>query len=248
MVDWLRRLGRAERVTLGLSLAWAAACVGPGHVWFVHLVHPVALGAGFTWAAILGYRVIQAARAEHALQGLSRPATIHGIACRVLRSGGNASFALGGIRAQVYVAQGTLDRLDSDEVAAVLLHEEHHRRTMAPLRAAAVESLLMLAGWIPFVRTAGRQRIIGLEIGADRWALQHGARAPVIAAALLKETGGPSEPLGAAFAGAADARVHWLAASAEGRGATPSTLPWEWAPIVFTLVPLAACLAAMSLG
>lgn len=240
MLLWLAGLSAAERATLALTATWTALCTGPGHRWLVHLVHPLALAVVSVWAALLAVEVVRALAAGRALDRISVEATVAGVRCRLLPGGGGA-FAMGGLRPRIYVPKATLERLTPGEIDAVMLHEEYHRRSSAPLRSAAIRVWIRMCGWIPFTRTSAEKRLADLEIRADRWAIARGVETAAIAGALLKDSCGGSGTVASAYADGGNARVRWLTTASAGRPGRLASLPMELAPVVLALLPLVTC-------
>jgi Zn-dependent protease with chaperone function len=130
--------------------------------------------------------------------------------------------------------------LDTDELRAVLLHEEHHRRTLAPLRALALEAWLTLAGRAAPARAALLNRLTDLEVEADAAALRWGADPSALASALLKTD--VSLAAGASFAAASAERLRTLVALADGAERVDDPrLPYEWLPVAAVAVVALAC-------
>ena len=149
---------------------------------------------------------------------------VAGVACRVIQDPGRRAFAAGSVRPSVYVTTGAIDDLTEGELRAVLLHEVHHARTRAPLRATFVEAWLVLVRPVPPLHRRLVARLAAIETAADSYALEAGATRPQLASALLKFD--PSSP-GANFSGHADARVTALL---NGQRLESSTAPLEWIP------------------
>lgn len=171
----------------------------------------------------------------------SDTATVAGVECRIIRDGGRHAFVLGAVRPRIYLGDALLDTLDPDELRAVLLHEDHHRRTLAPLRSVALEGWLMMLGrWRP-ARMALLDRLTDLENAADAYAIRRGISPAALARALVKSEAGPTYS-GAAFGGASDRRLRTLLARADGIARTDSPrLPYEWLPVAFIVVVAIAC-------
>ncbi len=161
----------------------------------------------------------------------SRKEIIKGIRCEVVRGGGRRAFVLGAIRPRIFVGEGLLAMLDAEELMAVLLHEDHHRRTLAPLRTAALEAWLSILGRSRLIRSVVLERFVDLEELADADAIRRGAAPAAIASALLKSDPGWAAA-GAGFSREADRRVLALLELAGGRQSSGSRrLPYEWLPI-----------------
>lgn len=222
------------------ALAWCAvgsATIGGDPMIAAEAVGVVALVA---WAAMLGQRVWLGRRLADELTSVSRPAASAGIAYRLVDLPSSDALVVGTIRPTIFLGRDLLARLDEAELRAVLLHEEHHRRTRAPIRAAALEA------WLAIVRPVGRLRAIvagrltDLEILADGFALAHGIEPAVLASALVKGAGRPA--VGSAFATAADARVAVLLDVAAGRPSRwAGRLPYEWLPLAVGAIVVVAC-------
>ena len=179
-------------------------------------------------------------RLEEALARDAVSVVIGGVACRMTPALGTDAVVVGTIRPRIYVGLDLIDRLTNDEIKAVLYHEEHHRVTLAPLRAAAITSWLRLFGRAGNVREMLLDRLADLETMADAEALRRGSTAGSLARALLK--GG--EPLGltAAFSYAADRRVEQLLEYVEGDAPAGSRrLPYEWLPAAMFAVTAVGC-------
>jgi beta-lactamase regulating signal transducer with metallopeptidase domain len=165
---------------------------------------------------------------------------IGGIGCRITPALGADAVVVGAIRPRIYVGADLVDRLTNDEIEAVLYHEEHHRLTRAPLRAAAISSWLRLFGRADRIRQLLLDRLADLETMADAEALRRGSTAGSLARALLK--GGEPIGLTAAFSYAADRRVEQLLDHVDGDAPAGSRrLPYEWLPIAMFAVTAIGC-------
>lgn len=149
------------------------------------------------------------------------------------------AFVAGPFRPAIFVSGALLEVLDAAELEAVLLHEEHHRRTLAPLREMALACWLRLVGGLPAIVEWIERRMAHLEIEADRYALAAGASSAALASALIKcDRSAPLE--GMAFSSAADLRLRRLV---DDGGVTndPAAVPIEWVAPVLLAMGLAAC-------
>lgn len=157
------------------------------------------------------------------------------------------AFALGVLRPTIYVSERLLTELSRRELRAVVLHEEHHRRTRAPLRAAALRSWLALAGWSRPARTRLTDRLADLEREADAFAMAHGTSPATLAAALL-QTDALVAGAGASFGAAADRRLEaLLAAAADGPSRSVPLPPIEWlVPAAGLALPMACYLLGIA--
>lgn len=227
--------------TLGSAVAvvcLAAARTSPGD--------PILALEGFSlavlsiWSAV-GFRVVlRGQRLAHRLNARSAPDLPDGVACRIVHGGGRRAFVLGAIRPQIYVGDELMEHLDAQELRAVLLHEEHHRRTLAPLRAVALEAWLTLLGHVTPARRVLLDRLADLEEEADAAALRRGADASALASALVKTDS--SFALGTSFGAASARRLRTLVALADGAQLRDdSRLPYEWLPVAAVAMVALAC-------
>lgn len=192
------------------------------------------------WTALLGHDLWRAEQLRRQLDAKSCFKMIDGVRVRVIRGGAVEAFVLGILRPTVYVGDESMTILEADELAAVVHHEDHHRRTLAPLRAAAVGAWLQIVGRSPSARRLLSARLAALEASADAHAMRRGVRPASIAAALVKiervHSAGP------AFSGAADHRIRALLDAAAARPAQRTMpLPYEWLPLVIAAGMKIAC-------
>lgn len=230
------------RAAIAGSSAAAMACLAAGFLVGGDPLMPVEIAGAAVLAAWL-LEVLVAAyrghRLEHSIGAVSLPALVAGVPCRVMREGGRSAFVLGTLCPRIYVGAGLLTALDIDELRAVLLHEEHHRRTRAPLRTAALSAWRRLARPSSRVRDALDERVARLECDADRFALRHGVSPGAIARALLKTE---SSAMGLGFGTQAQARVgQLLDPRGDRRLGQDHVIPYEWAPIVMGIGIVVAC-------
>ena len=149
----------------------------------------------------------------------------------------------GVLRPRIYVGRDFVERLSEAELEAVLYHEDYHRRTRAPLRAAGLAAWLVLFGRVGIVRRILVERLAGLEVAADRHAIRLGSSAPTVARALLKsDHNGLTR---AAYSYAAGIRVEHLIGIAASLPVRVSPLvprlPHEWTPIPTLIFAAAGC-------
>lgn len=192
------------------------------------------------WMSLLGRNLWRGHRLSEAMRPHTVAARVHGIECRVATGLGRSAFVLGARHPTIYVGESLLNGLEQDELQAILLHEDYHRRTYGPLRAASLEAWITLARPIARVKKALADRLVDLERAADRYALGHGATAAGIASALIKVEAAEVGPW-VAFTSAADRRVGGLLEFTTGLERTPEHLPYEWLPPAMTVLTLALC-------
>jgi Zn-dependent protease with chaperone function len=116
-----------------------------------------------------------------------------------------AAYCLPGLRSAIVISAGTLDLLDTDELAAVLAHERAHLRRRHDLVLLPFIALLHGFRWAPVAREAHRAVALLVEMHADDRALRH-RPARELATALLRvgAAGGIAAPSGALAAAEAD--------------------------------------------
>ncbi|MEO5919240.1 MAG: hypothetical protein ABIQ17_06740 [Candidatus Limnocylindrales bacterium] len=192
------------------------------------------------WMSLLAWNLWRGHRLSKAIWPQTVAARVQGIECRVVMGPGRPAFVLGARHPTIYVGESLLNGLEEHELRAILLHEEYHRRTYGPLRAASLEAWISLASPIARVTKALADRLVDLERAADRYALGHGATAAGIASALVKVE---AAEVGSrvAFTSAADRRVGGLLELTGGMERTPEHLPYEWLPPAMTVFTLGLC-------
>lgn len=222
------------------ALAWCA--VGSATIGGDPMLAAEAIGAAalIAWAAALSQRVWRGRRVADELRTVSRPVVSAGIGYRLIDRPSSEALVVGTVRPTIFLGRDLVARLDEAELLAVLLHEEHHRRTRAPIRGAALEAWLAIVRPVRGLRAVVADRLADLEILADGFALAHGIEPAVLASALMKGAERPA--LGSAFATAADARVAVLLDVAAGRPSRwAGRLPYEWLPVAVAAIVVLAC-------
>lgn len=148
---------------------------------------------------------------------------IHGEPCWVIDSSSPTAFCAGNLRPRIYLSRGTLERLDAEELRAVVAHELHHARRRDPLRLLAARALAEALFFIPLLRRiAERYEAIG-ELAADEAAVRYLERRGPLASALLKL--GEAGPIAAPVVAIAPERVdHLLGDPDAGRWRLPPSL------------------------
>jgi hypothetical protein len=192
------------------------------------------------WAARLAFDLWRQREATRLLSRAASPATVADVRCQVVSGLGRRAFVSGWLRPQIFVGDELVGTLDGAELAGVLLHEEHHRRTRAPLRAAAVDAWLALLGRIGVVESLARRRLTDLERAADDEALRRGASPAALASALLK-VAPVGVPASSSYAASPDERIAALLLSSQGVSVPARSLPIEWLPPVAVIVTLVVC-------
>lgn len=199
----------------------------------------VGLVAVLAWGMLLVWNLARASALAHALNRESRHAWIAGVACQIIRTGRCEAFAVGGLRPLIFVSETAVETLDREELRAVVLHEEHHRRSFAPLRAAALEAWLSLGGRHSRANRTLTDRLAALETSADQYALDRGVTPSALASALLKIE---HARVASSFSGYADRRIGALLESAAGqRHPRGGHLPIEWLPLCLVTAMIVGC-------
>lgn len=230
----------ATGLAAGLAVVWCTVIGTYVLIDPMLAVEVAAVGLITAWALTLASDLRQAVRLGRRLDRMSETTTIDGVTVRIIANGPVQAFVLGVVRPRVYLGDASFAALDRDELLAVLHHEDHHRRTLAPLRAAAVEAWRRIVGRSPVAHRLLTARLGQLEAAADAHAMRRGVDPGAIARALLKID--PHRAPGLAFAGAADLRVRALVEAAAGRPARRTTpLPYEWLPLVVAVAVTIAC-------
>lgn len=238
MSDGTARGGLAIAAIAAVVAAWclAVARVWPGDpVLVLEIGGTAALAA---WSVTWLREVVRGWGLASALRRRSRVVTIDGVTCHLVARGGDHAFVLGAFRPRIYVGDGLVDLLAPDELRAVVLHEEHHRRTRAPARSAALSAWLPILGLWAAARVAVADRLSDLEREADAWAIRAGATPVGLARALVKSDA--ARDAGVAFGASSDRRLRSLLAHARGiPDDTRARLPYEWlAPGALAVVTL----------
>ncbi len=149
----------------------------------------------------------------------------------------------GVLQPRIYIGLEFVERLSEVELEAVLSHEDYHRRTRAPLRAAALAAWLVLFGRIGIVRRILVARLAALEIAADHHALRRGSSGRVLARALLKSERRGLTPV--AFSHVATLRIEHLVGMMtnvpDPVGPTVVRLRYEWMPISALALAAVGC-------
>lgn len=101
---------------------------------------------------------------------------------RVVRGLPTAAFTVGWLRPRIYIARGIADRLDAEQLTAVLAHEGAHAARRDPLRLSLLRFLTCTLFWIPALRRLADDIADEAEILADDAAA---VRSPVVLACAI---------------------------------------------------------------
>ena len=202
---------------------------------------------GIALAVLWGGLVLRGLLESNRLAGLlavdAVDLRLFGVPCRVTEALGTDALVVGSIRPRIFVGASLVSSLTTDELEAVIYHEDHHRRTRAPLRAAALGAWLRLLGRSQGIRGLVLDRLADLETLADADAIRRGATPSSLARALMK---GELSLQPVAFSYAAERRVEHLLDRAAGSSiATSGRLPYEWLPAAILAVATLGCHAGL---
>jgi Zn-dependent protease with chaperone function len=229
---------RNVRVGLGTLAAIAACMVAPasgmngvGHP--VLLIGLLAIVVGLVAVAREAWRHQQLAAS---IARLSSPTVIDGRPVGLVPGLGAAVVACLQ-RPRIYCADDLPQRLDADELRAVILHEHHHQLERGPVRLVLIGALAPLLGRLEAGRAWMERERARLEIAADAYALESGASRPALASALVKLASTPGMIPAPGFASAADLRVRALLGEPTGTDSGSS------GQIATAIVLIASCVA-----
>jgi len=191
------------------------------------------------WVLLLLRDLVESQRLANALFLDAREVLLFGVRCHVTPVLEADAVVVGSVRPRIFIGTPLAASLTDDELRAVVYHEDHHRRTRAPVRAAALGAWLHLLGRSGAVRGIVLDRLADLETLADADAIRRGSSRRSLARALLK---GDLSLKPASFSYAARRRVEQLLDGATG---TPpegtGRLPYEWLPVILLVVATIGC-------
>jgi len=104
----------------------------------------------------------------------------------VIEASERLAFCHGLLRPRIVLSMALCAILDHDELTAVLLHEDHHRRRREPLRIVLLGALAHALSFMPPVGVILGQARTEMEIAADRAAVARTGSTRALARALLK--------------------------------------------------------------
>lgn len=195
------------------------------------------------WGGLVLRGLIESNRLANLLAVDAADIRLFGVPCRVTAALGTDALVVGSIRPRIFVGASLVSSLTTDELEAVIYHEDHHRRTRAPLRAAALGAWLRLLGRSEGIRGLVLDRLADLESLADADAIRRGATPGSLARALMK---GELSLQPVAFSYAAERRVEHLLDHAAGSSMAPmGRLPYEWLPAAILAVGTLGCHAGL---
>jgi Zn-dependent protease with chaperone function len=165
--------------------------LAPVHYGF-HVV--IVIGVVYAvWDRVRAWRRVRAAlrplaaRLPAAADTLWRAAVEAGLdpqSVRVVDGLPNPAFTVGLFSPRIYVAEELAERLEPDELVAVLAHEGAHARRRDPLRLSSLRALACTLFWIPALRRLSDDMADDAEVLADDVAAK--GRALALASAILR--------------------------------------------------------------
>ena len=229
----------ARGIGVVAGLVMAATAVGVCMLVTPLRGHP----AGWMPAAVIAFAVALAGiatavalkahrhqRLSRELSAIGRPTVVAGIEVQEL-PGSLGAFVAGLRRPRIFCSPALGTNLSEDELRAVLLHERFHQLDRAPAKLVVLEALAPALNMGLAGRAWLARRVAGLEIAADRYALEEGSSRQALAGALFKLAPAGSGAVGIGFASAADLRLEALLDD-EPQRPTGSSLMWLVAPAV----------------
>jgi Zn-dependent protease with chaperone function len=172
----------------------------------------IAIGGTLAWSGRAVWLLLRVQRAVSQLVEVRRPAKlrvamrdadVEAVVC--VDDPVPSAFCVGAVRPRVILTTGLIERLEVEELLAVLLHEREHLRRRDPLWRAAWRAASELLWHVPLVEWWSRRRLELSELAADRAAMKRLGPGP-LARALTTAT--PPAGLDAAgFDGAAALRA-----------------------------------------
>lgn len=233
-----RRAGGIVAIAIG-SVAWCAVLSGlvGGDPMLAVEIGGVALTT--LWAGLVLRDLAASRRLARALAADADAIDLFGVPCHVTPALGADAVVVGSVRPRIFLGASLLSSLTDEELEAVVYHEDHHRRTRAPIKAAALGAWLRLLSRSGSIRTIVLDRLIDIETLADADAIRRGSSPRSLARALLKGDLGLRP---AAFSYAADRRVERLLDRAAGIPVeATSRLPYEWLPVALLALVTLGC-------
>ncbi|CAM4096704.1 M56 family metallopeptidase [Nocardiopsis rhodophaea] len=191
----------------------------------IALAVPAAALGRLGWCALArGYREWRwSARHRTMLGSVGCRRRLQGTRVWLLPTGQPSAYCVGGPGARVVLSQGTLDTLDTDELAAVIAHERAHLRGRHHLLLGWLRTLDAAFPGVPLLRRAAPLAAELAEWAADD-AAARGRDRRVVARAIAAMAPAPDAAALAAGGGVVVERVRRLVRPAPGGSAWPRTL------------------------
>lgn len=153
-------------------------------------IHLTTLGLAALGLSVIVRGARSAARARRAqsrlLAGLPRIGSPTGaVPANLVEHDAPQAFCAGLLRPQVYVSTGAVERLDAEELHAVLAHEAHHAARRDPLRIFVAQVLSDALFFLPVMHRLGERFAALAELAADQAAVRASGGTQPLASALL---------------------------------------------------------------
>ena len=128
---------------------------------------------------------------------------------RVVASSIPLAFCTGMLRPKIYISTGLASLVSHPELAAVLWHEELHRRRDHPLWLFLVDAVSHVLFFLPVAAEISRNLMLSSELAADAYAIKRSSRAALAGALHALLTASPPQALPIRLAGlsATSARI-----------------------------------------
>jgi len=132
------------------------------------------LAAGFLSYAVITFLwvAVQAGRSVHHLQIHCQQPLGNGITGRVFAHSTPFAAQVGFWRSELVVSQGLLDCLSSEQLEAVLTHEQAHAHYRDTFWFFWLGWLRQITLWLPHTTALWQELLLLRELRADRWAAQ----------------------------------------------------------------------------
>ena len=232
-------MSRTLRVATGTIAAIAACMLAPasGMRGVGHPLLVIGLAVALLLVVAISREAWRHQRLAASLGRLAHQAMIDGRPVALV-PGLGAAVVAGLRRPRIYCADDLPERLDPEELRAVILHEHHHQLDRGPARLVLIGALAPVLGRFEAGRAWMERERARIEIAADAFALESGASRPALASALLKLASSPGLSAAPGFASAVDLRVRALVGDATGieRGGSMTQ-------VAAALLVIASCLA-----
>jgi len=95
-------------------------------------------------------------------------------------------FCYGFFRPKICVSKKLSKNLNSEELATVLLHEQHHLINSEPRKLFIIKVITKILFFVPKLKPLARQYIVASELVADEWAIKRSKNKSSLASALYK--------------------------------------------------------------
>jgi hypothetical protein len=188
-------------------------------------------------ATSIARRAVGHHRLAGRLRGVARSTIVDGRPVGLV-PGRRIALVAGIRRPATFLSEDVVADLTDAELAAVVLHEQHHELRRAPAALIALQGVAGILGWVrPIAHWSERARAC-MEIAADAHAMSSGSSRHAIAGAIVKLADPPSSATVAGFGSAADLRLRALLA----REPLPSR---PWSEDVVIVVGLAAAVVVV---